>query len=303
MGKKRMKRTKRTKGGVLKLGLPAGSLRDATLSLLKKAGYSFSVASRSYVPVSTDPEISARMFRAQEIPRYVADGSFDAGITGQDMVAECGARVREVEQFVYARQGFVPVRWVLAVPNGSSIRSLCDLNGKRVATEAVNLAKRFFRSKGIRARVEFSWGATEAKAPDLVDAVIETTETGSSLTANNLRIVAEIMRSSTVLVANPRSFGERWKRGKILEIAMLMRGAMQAESMVGLKMNVPRNRLNRVLGLLPAMKRPTISPLSDPKWVSLETVIEESAVRKLITALKLAGAQGLVEYPLNKVIP
>ncbi len=296
-------RKKRGKGKALKLGLPAGSLREATLSLLKKAGYSFSVAARSYAPVSVDREISARMFRAQEIPRYVADGSFDAGITGQDMVAECGARVREVEEFVYARQGFVPVRWVLAVPNGSPIRSLRDLNGKRVATEAVNLAKRFFRSKRVRAKVEFSWGATEAKAPELVDAVVETTETGSSLTANNLRVVAEIMRSATVLIANPRSMADRWKKAKIMEIAMLMRGAMQAEGMVGLKMNVPRDRLARVLSLLPAMKRPTVSPLSDPNWVSLETVIEESAVRKLITALKAAGAQGLVEYPLNKVIP
>jgi len=288
---------------ILKFALPAGSLKEMTLALLKKAGYPFSTDARSYVPVSGDPEIRARMFRAQEIPRYVADGHFDAGITGQDLVVEDGAEVREVETFAYARQGFGVIRWVIAVPMESPIRTLADLKGKRIATEGVNLTRKFLASKGVRAQVEFSWGATEAKAPELVDAIAEKTETGSSLRANNLRVIAEIMESVTVLVANRKAWGEPWKRGKIEEIAMLLRGALVAESMVGLKMNVPRAKLKRVLGILPAMKRPTVSPLSDPTWVSLETVIEEAEVRRLIIRLKAAGAQGLVEYPLNKVIP
>lgn len=288
---------------VLKLGLPAGSLKEMTLALLKKAGYPFSVGSRSYVPTSADPEIEARMFRAQEIPRYVASGTFDAGITGQDMVVESGASVREVEEFVYARQGLGRVRWVVAVPKDSPIRTVRDLAGKRVATEAVNLTRGYLARQGVRAEVEFSWGATEAKPPELVDAIVETTETGSSLRANNLRIIAEIMQSATCLIANPEAWKQPWKRGKIEEIAMLLRGAMVAETMVGLKMNVPKKGLKKVLGILPAMKRPTVSPLSDAAWVSLETVIEEREVRRLILKLKAAGAQGLVEYPLNKVIP
>ena len=274
-----------------------------TLGLLKKAGYPMIVGSRSYAPVSTDPEIEARMFRAQEIPRYVADGQYDAGITGQDMVVEAGVKLKEVERFIYSRQGFDWVRWVIAVPKDSKVKSVQDLKGKRIATEAVNLTRQFLRSKGVEARVEFSWGATEAKAPELVDAIVETTETGNSLKANNLRIVAEIMRSATALVANPDSWRDGWKRGKIGEIGMLLKGAMVAESMVGLKMNVPRRRLKTILAVLPAMKRPTVSPLSDPSWVSLDTVIEESEVRRLIVRLKVAGAEGLVEYPLNKVIP
>jgi ATP phosphoribosyltransferase len=243
------------------------------------------------------------MFRSQEIPRYVADGHFDAGIAGQDMVVESGADVREVEAFAYARSGFGSVRWVLAVANDSPFRSVQDLRGKRIATEAVNLTRKYLAAKGVRAEVEFSWGATEAKVPELVDAVVELTETGSSLRAHGLRIVAEIMESVTVLMANRKAWGDPWKRGKIEEIGMLLRGALVAESMVGLKMNVPKAKLKRVLGILPAMKRPTVSPLSDSAWVSLETVIEEREVRRLILKLKGAGAQGLVEYPLNKVIP
>lgn len=288
---------------MLRLGLPAGSLKDMTLALLKKAGYPMLVGSRSYAPVSVDREIEARMFRAQEIPAYVAGGRYDAGITGQDMVAEAGVKLREIEEFVYSRQGFGRVKWVIAVPKDSPIKSVRDLNGKRVATEGVNLTNRYLKSQGVRAQVEFSWGATEAKVPELVDAIVDKTETGSSLAANNLRVVAEIMESATVLVANPGSWRDRWKREKIQEIAMLLRGAMAAESMVGLKMNVPRRRLDSVLKLLPAMKRPTVSPLSDAAWVSLETVIEEADVRRLIVRLKAAGAQGFVEYPLNKVIP
>ena len=287
----------------LKLGLPAGSYKEMTLSLLRKAGYPFKLGSRSYVPVSGDPEISGRMFRAQEIPRYVADGHFDAGITGQDMVAEAGVKVIEAAVFDYARAGFGRVRWVLAVPKDSPVRSVRDLAGKRIATEAVNLTRKYLAKNGVKAEVEFSWGATEAKAPELVDAIVEITETGSSLVANNLRIVDTIMESSAVLVANPVSWKDGWKRGKTEEIAMLLAGAMVAETMVGLKMNVPKGRLGAILRILPAMKKPTVSPLSDKSWVSLETVIEERDVRRLIISLKRAGAQGLVEYPLNKVIP
>jgi len=288
---------------VLKLGLPAGSLKDMTLSLLRKAGYQFVVRPRSYVPISVDPEISARMFRAQEIPRYVADGHFDAGLTGQDMVAEAGVRLKEVAVFEYGRTGFSRIRWVIAVPKNSAIRSVKDLKGKTIATEAVNLTRNFLRGKGVSANVEFSWGATEAKVPELVDAIADTTETGSSLEANNLRIVAEMMSSGTVLVANPKALKDPWKRSKIGEIASLMQGALMAEDMVGLKMNVSKEDLSRVLKVLPAMKKPTVSPLSDPDWVSVETVIREDEVRKLVPLLKAAGAFGLVEYPLNKVIP
>ncbi len=295
--------SEKTKRRVLTFGLPAGSLRDMTLALLKRAGYPFLVGPRSYVPVSMDPEIEARMFRAQEIPRYVASGHYDAGITGQDMVAEAEVSVREVEEFAYARQGLGQVRWVVAVPMDSPVRSIQDLRGKRIATEAVNLTRRYLKSQGVSAEVEFSWGATEAKAPELVDAIVESTETGSSLTANNLRIVAEIMQSAAVLIANQDAWKDRWKRGKIEEVAMLLRGALMAEAMVGLKMNVPKKNLQRILKLLPAMKRPTVSPLSDSSWVSLETVIDVHEVRRLIISLKAAGAQGLVEYPLNKVIP
>lgn len=287
----------------LKFCLPAGSLKEMTLALLKKAGYPFAVGSRSYVPQSADPEIDARMFRAQEIPQYVADGHFDAGITGQDLVAEAGVAVKEVSEFVYARQGLGRIRWVVAVPADSPIRTLADLNGKRIATEGVNLTRDFLKRKGLRAQVVFSWGATEAKAPELVDAIVEKTETGSSLRANNLRVVAEIMSSATALIANQDAWKDRWKRGKIEEIVMMLRGALVAETMVGLKMNVPKRALKKVLAILPAMKRPTISPLSDAAWVSIETVIEEREVRALIARLKSAGASGFVEYPLNKVIP
>jgi len=294
---------KRAETTVLKFGLPAGSLKDMTLALLKKAGYPFVVSSRSYVPRSGDPEISPRMYRAQEIPRYVADGHLDAGITGEDLVVEAGVRVDEVARFAYARAGLGRVRWVVAVPVDSPMKTVRDLEGKRIATEVVNLTRGFLKSKGVRAEVEFSWGATEAKVPELADAVVETTETGSSLAANGLRILAEIMTSDTVLVANIGAMKDKWKRAKAGEIASLLKGAIAAETMVGLKMNVPRSRLRKVLAILPAMKRPTISSLSDPKWASVETVIEESDVRRLVPRLKEAGAEGLVEYPLNKVIP
>ena len=294
---------KRAETTVLKLGLPAGSLRDMTLALLKKAGYPFTISGRSYVPRSGDPEITPRMYRAQEIPRYVADGHLDAGLTGQDMVVEAGVEVEEIAQFAYARQGLGRVRWVVAVPVDSPMKTVRDLQGKRISTEVVNLTREFLKSKGVRAEVEFSWGATEAKVPELADAVVETTETGSSLAANGLRILAEIMTSDTVLIANRKAMKDKWKRAKAEEIASLLKGAIAAETMVGLKMNVPRSRLRKVLAILPAMKRPTIASLSDPKWASVETVIEESDVRRLVPRLKAAGAEGLVEYPLNKVIP
>jgi len=298
-----MKKKPKENERLLKLGLPAGSLKDMTLSLLKKAGYQFSVGSRSYVPVSSDPEIRARIFRAQEVPRYVADGHFDAGITGQDMVAEAGVRLKEVAVLQYARQGRGRVRWVIAVPNDSPVRNVSDLKGKRIATEAVNLTRAFLKSKGVSAEVEFSWGATEAKTPELVDAIVDTTETGSSLRANNLRIVAEIMSSSTAIVANESAWKDPWKRAKVAEIAMMLEGALRAEEMVGLKMNVPKAGLRKVLAVLPAMKKPTIASLADPRWMSVETVIAERDVRKLVASLRSAGAEGFVEYPLNKVIP
>lgn len=287
----------------LKLGLPAGSLKDMTLALLKKAGYPFAVGSRSYAPASGDGEIAARMFRAQEIPRYVANGHLDAGITGEDMVAEAGVRLSVVARMDYGRSGAGRVRWIIAVPKDSPVKSVKDLKGKRIATEAVNLTKAFLAKSGVKAEVEFSWGATEAKVPELVDAIVDTTETGSSLAANNLRIVAEIMSSSTVLVAGSTGMKDAWKRAKIGEIAMMLEGALRAEAMVGLKMNCPKRALARVAGVLPAMKKPTVSPLADPNWVSVETVIEERDVKRLVCQLRKAGAEGFVEYPLNKVIP
>lgn len=294
---------KRDDEKALKLGLPAGSLKDMTLALLKKAGYPFTISLRSYVPRSGDPEIAPRIYRAQEIPRYVADSHLDAGLTGEDMVVEAGAKVVELAKFRYARQGLGRVRWVVAVPVNSPMKSVRDLRGKRIATEVVNLTRTFLKANGVTAEVEFSWGATEAKVPELADAVVETTETGSSLAANGLRILAEIMTSDTVLIGNASAMKDKWKRAKAEEIACLMAGAIAAETMVGLKMNVPRSRLRSVLAILPAMKRPTISALSDPKWASVETVIEQSDVRRLVPRLREAGAQGLVEYPLNKVIP
>lgn len=288
---------------ILRLGLPAGSLKEMTLSLLRKAGYPFTVGARSYVPSSLDPEITARMFRAQEIPRYVADGHFDAGITGEDMVVEAGVRLNVAAKLDYGRQGLGKVRWIIAVPKDSPIKSVKDLKGKRVATEAVNLTREYLKENGVSADVEFSWGATEAKVPELVDAIVDTTETGSSLAANNLRIVAEIMSSSTVLVAGNSCWKDPWKKDKVEEMAMMLEGALRAEAMVGLKMNVPKKALERVVGVLPAMKKPTVAPLSDPAWMSVETVIEEREVKRLVAELRKAGAQGFVEYPLNKVIP
>ena len=287
----------------LKLGLPKGSLQDATFDLLKKAGYAFSVRDRSYFPSTDDDELKAMLVRAQEMARYVEDGVFDAGITGLDWIAETAADVHVVADLVYSKASMRPVRWVLAVPNDSAITSVRDLEGKRIATEVVELTRRWLAGHGVTADVEFSWGATEVKAPDLVDAIVEVTETGSSLRANNLRIVETLLESNTQLVANHAAWADPWKRQKIENLALLMEGAIRAEGRVGLKMNVRRERLPALVAALPALRDPTVSPLFSEEWVAVETIVEERVVRTLIPELKRLGAEGFIEYPLNKLIP
>lgn len=287
----------------LNIGLPKGSLQDSTFHLFRKAGFAISVGSRSYFPAVDDPEIAVLLIRAQEMARYVQDGILDAGLTGRDWVLEQNAKVKEVCPLNYAKGGLRPVRWVVAVPNDSPIRRIEDLQGKRVATELVQYTRRHLKERGIEALIEFSWGATEVKAPRLADAIVELTETGSSLRANNLRIVETILESTTVLIANRDSWKDPWKRRKIENIAMLLEGALRAEEKVGLKMNVPRDRLDGILKVLPALQTPTISTLSEAGWFSLEVIVDEKAARELIPVLKGAGAAGIVEYPLNKVIP
>lgn len=287
---------------VLKLGIPKGSLQEATLRALKKAGYRVHVPERSYNPRIDDPEISGLLIRAQEIPRYVEQGVLDAGITGRDWVLEQGAKVTEVCELRYAKAGLVPVRWVVAVPQSSPVKTLKDLKGKRIATEIVNYTKRYFTKKGIPVDVEFSWGATEAKPPELADAIVELTETGSSLKANNLREVETILVSTTVFVANTASWKDPWKRKKMENITLLLQGAIYSEEKVGLKMNVPRSKLSSVLKQLPALHSPTLSNQSDKKWVSVEVIVDETLVRDIIPRIKRAGATGIVEYPLNKII-
>jgi ATP phosphoribosyltransferase len=290
---------------VLRLGLPKGSLQEATFSLLDRAGYSFSVRERSYFPSIDDPELAAMLVRAQEIGRYVEDGVFDAGITGKDWIEETGADVVPVADLIYSKSSMRPVRWVLAVPETSDIHSVHDLAGKRIATEVVNMTNRWLQQNGVEADVEFSWGATEAKCPDLVDAIVEVTETGSSLRANKLRIVEVLMESNTQLVANRAAWDDPWKRRKIENIAMLMEGAIQAEGRVGLKLNARRQDAQAIISLLPALRRPTLSPLAgngDEEWVAIETILEERQVRRLIPELKRAGGEGIIEYPLNKII-
>jgi ATP phosphoribosyltransferase len=286
----------------IKLALPKGSLQESTFEMMARAGYNVKVGSRSYVPSVDDPEIQARLIRAQEISRYVDHGVIDAGLTGYDWILENESDVIEVANLVYAKQGLRPVRWVLAVPNDSSIKTVKDLQGKRIATEAVNLTRNFLKKNGVTAEVEFSWGATEVKAPELVDAICELTETGSSLRANNLRIVEVILESTTRLIANKKSWEDPWKRNKIETIALLLRGALAAEEKVGLKMNAPQDKLESILKALPALKNPTISQLSTKGWIAIETVVDEKVVREIIPALKTAGAEGIIEYPLNKVI-
>lgn len=287
---------------ILKLGLPKGSLQEATFNLLHKAGFNFSIRERSYFPASDDEELEAILIRAQEISRYVADGVLDAGITGKDWILESGVNVTEVAELVYSKASFRPVRWVIAVPESSEIKSIRDLEGKRIATEAVNITKNFLAKHGIQADVEFSWGATEAKTPELVDAIVEITETGSSLRANKLRIVDTVLESTVRLIANERCFEDEWKREKIQNLAMLLHGAIHASGKVGLKLNLKKADLEKIHEILPAMKRPTISPLIGNEWIALETVIDEKIVHKIIPLLKKAGAEDIIEYPLNKVI-
>lgn len=286
----------------IRLALPKGSLQQATITLMEKAGFYFKIGTRAYHAECNDPEIKATLIRPQEMPRYVAQGVFDAGITGLDWVKENNVEVVEVETLSYSKSSLRPVKWVIAVPNDSPIKSVKDLQGKRIATELVNISRQFLAEQGIEAEVEFSWGATEVKPPELCDAIIELTETGSSLRANNLRIVDVVMESSTKLIANKTSWMDEWKRKKIENIGLLLRSAIDAVNRVGLKMNVPKTKLEHVLKLLPSITAPTVSPLADENWVALETILQEEEVRDLIPELKRAGATGIIEYPLNKVI-
>ena len=288
---------------VLRLGLPKGSLQESTLKLFKKAGYNVSVNSRSYYPVFDDIEIEAMLIRAQEMAKYVDDGVLDAGLTGKDWVLEQGADIKEVAELNYAKGGLRPVRWVIAVPNDSKIKKLEHLNGKRIATELVGFTKKYLKSKKIKADVDFSWGATEVKPPYLADAIVELTETGSSLKANNLRVIDTILESSTRFIANKKAWKNSWKKLKMQNIVLLLKGALAAEEKVGLKMNVPQKSLKRVMSLLSSLHSPTISELSDTGWYAIEVVIDEKIVRDIIPKLKSVNAEGIIEYPLNKVIP
>jgi ATP phosphoribosyltransferase len=286
----------------LRLGLPAGSLQDATAELFRKAGYKITFASRSYYPAIDDPDIHCTLIRAQEIPRYVENGALDCGLTGLDWIMENEAKVVELAELVFSKVSRRPVRWVLAVPNDAPIHSVRDLAGKHIATEVVNLTKNWLAQHSVSAFVEFSWGATEVKPPRLADAIVEVTETGSSLRANNLRIVAELLQSTPRFITNATAQADAWKREKMADIVLMLRGAMAAEGKVGLMMNVPKDHLPRVLALLPALQNPTISALSDPEWVAINTIIDENVVRHFVPQLKAAGACGIVEYPLNKII-
>jgi len=287
----------------LKIGLPKGSLQETTFKLFKNAGYNIKLLERSYVPVIDDPELEGLVIRAQEMARYVEDGILDMGITGYDWVLEQDAKVVELVRLKYGKVGFRGVKWVVAVPNDSPIKTIGDLKGKKIATELVGYTKRFLKKRGVEATIEFSWGATEVKPPLLADAIIEVTETGASLRANNLRIIDTILESETVLIANRSAWKDEWKRQKMENITMLLKGALLAEEKVGLKMNVPRNKLDKVMKTLPSLHTPTISNLSDDGWVAIEVIIDEKTARDIIPNLKRAGAQGIVEYPLNKVIP
>lgn len=295
----------------LRLGIPKGSLQDATIQLFARAGFNIYASTRSYFPAIDDAEIECMLIRAQEMARYVADGVLDAGLTGQDWIAEHDAQrptpdgpssVVPVADLVYAKQSFGKVRWVLAVPEDSPFRTPQDLEGKTVATELVRATESYFRRLGVRVNVEFSWGATEVKPPVLADAIVEVTETGSSLRANRLRVIDTLMESNTQFIANPAALADDWKRTKIDNIAVLLRAAIEAQGRVGLMLNVTRTDLPGVLGLLPALQRPTISALADEEWVAVNTIIEERTVRELIPRLKAARAQGIVEYPLNKIV-
>ena len=287
---------------ILKLGLPAGSLQEATAELFRRAGYKISFSSRSYYPTIDDDQIECILIRAQEMARYVEDGALDAGLTGYDWIVETGADVHEVAELVFSKVSRRPVRWVLCVPEDSPVQSVRDLQAKRIATEAVGLTTRFLQQHGVTARVEFSWGATEVKPPKLADAIVEVTETGGSLRANNLRIVAEVLTSTPRFIANHQAYADPWKKQKINDIALMLQGAVAAEGKVGLMMNVPRDKLGKVLALLPALQNPTVADLADKKWVAVTTIIDESIVRHIIPRLKAAGARGIVEFPLTKII-
>ncbi len=286
----------------LKLGLPKGSLQEATLQLLARAGWRVTVSSRSYFPAIDDAEISCMLVRAQEMARYVETGALDAGITGRDWVLETGAEVKEVAELLYAKQSLAPVRWVLAVPENAPAQTARDLEGKVIATEVVNLTKKYLAAHGVQARVEFSWGATEVKVPQLADAIVEITETGSSLRANRLRIIDTVLESRTVFIANTTAAKDPWKYEKISNLVLLLQGAIAAYNKVGIMLNVRREHLDGVLQALPALKNPTISTLSDADWVAINTIVDEDVVRHLIPKLKAAQAQGIVEYPLNKIV-
>ena len=286
----------------LRLGIPKGSLQEATLELFRRAGFDIQVGSRSYFPSVDDEELDCVLIRAQEMARYVEDGVLDAGLTGRDWVAENDAQVVEVADLIYAKQSFRKVRWVLAVPEDSPIQGPKDLEGKVIATELVKTTERYLARHGVRAHVEFSWGATEVKPPLLADAIVEVTETGSSLRANKLKILDTVMESNTVLIANRSAWQDPWKRQKLENVKLLLEGAMLAFGKVGLMLNVHKDNLAAVLGVLPALKRPTISELSESGWVAVNTILDEKLVRVIIPQLKQAGAQGIVEYPLNKII-
>ena len=284
------------------LGLPKGSLQNATLDLFEKAGWNIYVSSRSYKPSSDDKELELRLIRAQEIGRYVDHGFLDCGITGKDWIAENRADVEVICDLAYSRASTNPTRWVLVVPEDSPIQTVQDLEGKRIATESVGLTNDFLKSKGVNAEVEFSWGATEVKVPELVDAIVDVTETGSSLRANKLRIIDTLMESFPQFVANKNAYKDEWKRQKLERIAMLLKAAQAARDVVGLKMNVPSEDLDKLLDKLPALRNPTVSKLADDNWVAIEIVLEESVVRTLIPELKSLGAEGIIEYPLNKLV-
>ncbi len=286
----------------LVLGLPKGSLQDTTFQIMRKAGYKVSCGSRSYVPTIDDPEIGCRLIRAQEISRYVELGVLDAGMTGHDWICENNSDVIEVTELIYSKQGMRPVRWVLAVPEDSPIKSAKDLQGLRIATEAVGMTQRYLDKHGVTADVEFSWGATEVKCPELVDAIVELTETGSSLRANNLRIVDTLLESTTRLIANKDAWETSWKRSKIERLALMLNGALAAESKVLLKLNVAENNLEAVSQIIPSLHAPTVNRLESSGWLAIESVVDESIVREIIPELKEAGAEGIIELPLNKII-
>lgn len=286
----------------LKLGIPKGSLQEATLELFSRAGWKIAISSRSYVPTIDDPEIECLLVRAQEMSRYVETGALDAGITGHDWVVETGSDVEELAELVYAKQRLSRVRWVLAVQEDSAIREPRHLQGKVIATEIVRITGQYLQGHGVSARVDFSWGATEVKVPQLADAIVEVTETGSSLRANRLRIVDTVLESATVFIMNRAAAADTWKKEKAESLILMLQGAIAAASKVGLILNVRREDLDRVVAILPALKKPTISMLSDPEWVAVNTIVEESVVRQILPKLKAAKAQGIVEYPLNKIV-